>query len=140
MSEYQPLYADRHKASFNFTLFMALAVATLGLFGNPALVVLGLGFAAYSWLTTPSNYMLFRDRLMIAYGRPRYKTILFGEIDGDIELVQLAIASPRLKVAYGRGHRTWLVPRDAEAFGQQFREALVRFRESGAQEQLPFQE
>ena len=54
-----------------------------------------------------------------------------------MELLRLSRINPRLRVSYQKGRRTWLVPKDAEAFNERFHEALSRFNEGGAPEQLP---
>ena len=129
MSEYEPLYSDRHKQSFNFTLILALALTVLGFFqGAPQLVAVGVAFAAFAWLTTPKSYTLFQDRLLIAFGKPRMKAILYRDID-EVELVELRGFSPRLRVHYRRGSRTWLVPNDLETFHDRIQDALDTFRE-----------
>ena len=84
MEEYQPLHTDRHKSSFNLTLMLAMVVAVIGLFSGGQgmfLVVIGLAVAAWSWLTTPSQYFIYNDRLVIAYGRPRVRHVNFEQID-----------------------------------------------------------
>ena len=130
-------YVDRHHASFNFTLILALILAVGGFVrGDQFLFIVGVAFAAYAWLSTPSRYMLFGDRLVIAYGKPRLRTIPFVDIE-NVELLRLSRINPRLRVSYQRGRRTWLVPKDAEAFNERFQEALSRFHEGGALEQPP---
>ena len=53
MQQYEPLYADRHRSAFRFSLVMSLVVAVVGLlFKAPLLVILGLAVAAFSWFTT----------------------------------------------------------------------------------------
>lgn len=44
------------------------------------LVLVGLGVGAYSWLTTPRQYRVYSDALIIMFGTPRRRTIHFSEI------------------------------------------------------------
>ena len=44
------------------------------------LIVVGLGVGAYSWLTSPRQYRVYSDALIIMYGMPRRRTIHFSDI------------------------------------------------------------
>ena len=44
------------------------------------LVIVGLGVGAYSWLTTPRQYRVYSDALIIMFGTPRRRTIHFSDI------------------------------------------------------------
>ena len=135
MIEYPPSYVDRHHASLNLTLILALVLAFGGFIrGDQFLFIVGVAFAAYAWLSSPNKYMLFEDRLVIAYGKPRLRTIPFDVIE-NVELLRLSRINPRLRISHQGGRRTWLVPKDAEAFNERFQEALKRFHESRALEQ-----
>ena len=122
-----PLHADRHRATFNFTLALSVAVAVVGLFtGNFVLVIVGLAVAAFTWLTTPAQYMIFEDRLVIAYGRPRIKYIFFQQVEG-VELMKFAIGS-RVRIRLRTARPLFIQPRDAEEFENRFQNALDSFR------------
>ena len=109
------MHADRHRSSFNFILIAGLVVAAVGVISQaPFLVILGLGFAAYSWFTTPSQYLVFDDRLVIAYGRPRMRHVFFQQIE-RIDFLEIAIGN-RLRVRLRNGRPLFLQPRDAEEF------------------------
>ena len=139
-AQYEPKYMDRHRASFNFTLILALVLAAFGILStDPLLTIVGLAFAAFAWLTTPNLYMLFDDRLVIAYGKPRLRHILFGQIE-NVELVQLAMTSSRVRVYPKFGRPTWLAPRDPEAFKEQLSQALESFHQEHPEGELPTQE
>ena len=59
----QPIHWDRHPYHFNLTLIFALVVIVLGVIQGTQgilLVVLGIGFAVYSWLTTPREYLIYQ--------------------------------------------------------------------------------
>ena len=131
MSEqYQPLYSAREKSPINFMLILGLgaAVADFVLSGGVGgLFIIGIGVAIYAWFTTPTNYSLYNDRLLIFYGRPRVRHILFDNIEGVDNLV-VPLSGPRLRVREFRGRGAWLTPRDPETFMEQFRIALDAFR------------
>ncbi len=44
------------------------------------LVIVGLGVGAYSWLTSPRQYRVYSDALIIMFGMPRRRMIHFGDI------------------------------------------------------------
>ena len=44
------------------------------------LIVVGLGVGAYSWLTSPRQYRVYSDALIIMFGTPRRRTIHFSDI------------------------------------------------------------
>ena len=136
MQQYEPLHADRHRTSFNLSLILSLGVVLIGivLVQDPFVVIIGLGFAAFSWLTTPSQYMIFDDRLVIVYGRPRVRQLLFQQID-QVEVLRLPIGY-RLLVSLRNGRRLIIQPRDAEGFQSMFQGALESFH-SGHEPQRP---
>ena len=44
------------------------------------LVIVGLGVGAYSWLTSPRQYRVYSDALIIMFGTPRRRTMHFSDI------------------------------------------------------------
>jgi len=44
------------------------------------LVIVGLGVGAYSWLTSPRQYRVYSDALIIMFGTPRRRMIHFSDI------------------------------------------------------------
>ena len=104
----------------------------LGIFMGPLLIILGLGMAAYSWLTTPRQYLLYRDMMVIIYGMPRTRTISFAEIS-HIELLALPLGE-RLRIRMVSGGRMMLMMRDPGTFRGHLEDALSRYHgeQSGA--------
>ena len=129
-----PIHWDQHSSRFNITLIFALVVAVLGIAqgGFPFLVILGLGMAAYSWLTTPRQYLLYRDSMVIVYGMPRTRVISFAEIS-HVELLALPLGE-RLRIRMISGRRLMLMMRDPGAFRGHLEDALARYHgeQSGA--------
>lgn len=126
----QPIHWDQHRNSFNLTLIISLVFAVIGLVqafggGSPFLLVVGLALAAYSWLTQPQQYLIFRDALLINYGRPRKKVIPFAEI-ANLETLALPIGE-RLRVRLVNGRREMLSAKDSETFRARLDEALNKF-------------
>ena len=129
MQQYEsPIHFDRHGASMNLNLFLALGVAAIGilLIQEAVIVVVGLSFAAFAWLTTPSMYSIYSNHLVIAYGRPRVRNVFFQNIE-EIVPIQLPFGS-RLVVRLRRGGRLLMQPRDVEGFSSQLNSALESFR------------
>lgn len=133
-----PIHIDRHNANFNITLILGVAVAVLGFLqqgeGTP-LIFLGLAFALYAWFTTPTQYIVFQDRLVIAYGRPRLRGVYFQQID-QVESLNLPFGT-RLMLRLRRGRRIFIQPRDSEGFESQLLSALERYRSQHGQPEAP---
>ena len=121
-----PIHFDRHGAPINLNLILAIAVAVVGYWLEPTIVVIGLAFAAFAWFTTPSIYSIYPDHLVIAYGRPRVRRVFFQNID-QVQPIMLPFGS-RLVVSLRRGGRLMMQPRDVEGFSSQFHTALESFR------------
>ena len=99
------------------------------------MVAVGLAVAAFSWLTTPGQYTLYPDRLIIAYGKPRIRHVLFQDIS-EVQMLKFAFGS-RLMVRLQKGSRILIQPRDAEEFESRFHGALESYMQEhgGPQEQ-----
>ena len=110
----QPLHWDNHRTNLNLTFIFALIVAVIGILGQPVLFVLGIGVAIYSWLTNPKQYLIYRDALVIVYGRPRIKSYPFQEIS-HLETLSLPIGE-RLRVRMVNGRRIMLLTKDSDTF------------------------
>ena len=134
--EDQPIYWDSSRSSINFTLVFALGVAVFGLITLPGgllLTIAGLAVATLNWLTNPRQYLVYRDALVIVYGRPRVGVIPFTEID---HLDVVSLIGDRLRVVTVRGRRMLLQMRDIQTFHDQLQEALTKFRETQPQVEL----
>ena len=135
----QPIHWDRHRGNLNITLVLALIISVFGLVtalggGNPLLLIAGLGVAAYSWLTTPQQYYIYRDALIIVYGRPRVKVIPFSSVS-HIELLSLPMGD-RLRVQLVGGRPVILAARDSETFRERLDTALEEFRIAHPEEDM----
>ena len=109
-------------------LGLGAAVADIVISGGiSGLFIVGIGVAIYAWFTTPTNYALYNDRLLIFYGRPRTRHIMFENIEG-VDNLMVPLSGPRLRVREFRGRGAWLTPRDPETFMEQFRIAMDNFR------------
>jgi hypothetical protein len=128
-----PLHRDRSRGPMNFTLIFALVVAVYGLVSlrlgrdDGVLIVVGLGVAIFNWLTTPRQYEIYQDALVIAYGRPRVRVIPFERISGSPELLRLVIGD-RLRLQLVNGKRVIFQTRDLQTFHDRLVEALSGFR------------
>ena len=133
MQQHEPLHADRHKTSFNITLVLAVGLAAVGLFNfDPLWLTIGVAMGAYTWFTTPSQYVIFADRLLIAYGRPRLRHVVFQQIT-EVEMLKLAIGD-RLRIRLARGGSIYLQPRDPGEFEGHLQRALESYRPGHATE------
>ena len=124
-SQEQPLHWDNHRTNLNLTFIFALIVAVIGILGQPVLFVIGIGVAIYSWLTNPKQYLIYRDALVIVYGRPRVKAYPFQEIS-HLETLSLPMGE-RLRVRMVNGSRIMLLTKDTDNFRAKLDEALEAF-------------
>ena len=128
MAEQQesPIHWDQHSSRWNLTLIFALVVAVLGVMQGYPLIILGVGMAAFSWLTTPRQYILFRDRVSIMYGMPRSKVVSLAEIS-HAEVLQMPFGQ-RLRLVMIAGNRMMLPMREPMEFRNHLEDALLRYR------------
>ena len=130
----QPIHSDIPARRLNLTLIAGIAVAVMGL-GTPVLMLLGLAVAAYSWLTSPRHYQIYQNALVIVYGSPRKKAIMFSDIS-HLEVLSLPVGE-RLRLRLVNGRRVMLTTKNPEAFRQHLDEALERFQGSSPRDQIP---
>ncbi len=124
-SREEPIHWDNHRTKLNLTIAFALVVAVIGILGQPVLFVMGVGVAIYSWLTNPKQYLIYRDALVIVYGRPRTKAFPFQEIS-HLETLSLPMGE-RLRVRLVNGRRIMLMAKDSDTFRAKLDEALEAF-------------
>ena len=129
-----PIYWDQNATKWNLTLIFSLVVVVLGFIiaNGYLLVILGAVMAAYSWLTTPRQFLLYRDSMVVVYGMPRTRVISFAEIS-HVELLALPFGE-RLRVRMMSGSRMMLMMRDPGAFRAHLEDALAQYHgeQSGA--------
>lgn len=121
----EPLHWDDHRTKLNLTIVFGLIVAVIGVLGQPVLFIMGIGVAIYSWLTSPKQYLIYRDALVIVYGRPRVKAYPFQDIS-YLETLTLPIGD-RLRVRMVNGRRIVLLTKDTDTFRVKMDEALEAF-------------
>jgi hypothetical protein len=124
----QPIYWDRYRARYNLTLLFALGIAAMGLLDltwPPMMVIFGLGVATYSWLSTPKQYLIFTNALVVAYGRPRIKVLTFDQISHP-ELLVTPLGE-RLRVRLVSGKRMMILARQPEEFRDRLEEAMREY-------------
>ena len=128
----QPIYWDKHRIPFNLTVILALFVAVYGLYlvlqgaPDPRILVVGLAVGAYSWLTSPRQYWIYPDALVVVYGKPRTRIIYFTNLS---HLEMGGQSSPdRLRASLHRGRNVVLLVRDPDAFNEQLQKALDDYR------------
>jgi hypothetical protein len=126
----EPLHWDNHRTKLNLTFIFALVVVVFGILGQPALFVIGIGVAIYSWLTNPKQYLIYPDSLVIIYGRPRVKSYPFQDI-ANLELLTLPMGD-RLRVRMVNGSRFMLMTKDSDTFRAKLDEALEAFHSGQA--------
>ena len=122
----QPIYWDDPRSKLNLTIVFGLIVAVIGVLGQPVLFVMGAGVAIYSWLTNAKQYLIYKDALVIVYGKPRVKAFPFQEIS-HLETLSLPMGGERLRVRMVNGRRLMLMVKDSDTFRSKLDEALEAF-------------
>ena len=122
-----PIHWDQNASKWNLTLIFSLVVVVLGfaMGFQLLLIVLGVVMAGYSWLTTPRQYLIYRDSVVVIYGMPRTRVISFAEIS-HVELLAMPLGE-RLRVRMVSGSRVMLMMRDPGAFRAHLEDALAQY-------------
>ncbi len=122
---------DTPKTRLNVPMILASALAIIGLFTGYVLVGLGLVGMIYSWVTTPRQYLIFENALVIVFGRPRVKAIPFPEID-NVEMLTVP-AGNVLGVRTVNGKRAIISVVNVDEFKVQLEGAIRKFNSTGGQ-------
>ena len=138
----QPLHWDSPRSRINVTLIVALLIAAVGLIIQPTFVVLGLALAAYSWLTTAKQFLIYENALVIIYGQPRSpKVVHYPEIS-QLEMVAMPTGAlgkqqvRRLLVHQITGRRIVVSVQNVEEFRERLDEAMRKFSGSYDEEKI----
>ena len=95
------------------------------------LIVVGLGVGAYSWLTSPRQYRIYGDALMILFGAPRRRTIHFKDIR-EVVNDRGPMGDP-LRVYTNNRRRIPIQVREPEEMHRYLDQALADFRRDNPQ-------
>lgn len=90
------------------------------------LIIVGLGVGAYSWLTSPRQYRVYPDALVIMYGMPRNRRIHFSQIR-EIANDRNFMGDP-LRVYTSNRRRIPIQVHEPDAFYDYLEPALHEFR------------
>lgn len=90
------------------------------------LIVVGLGVGAYSWLTSPRQYRVYPDALVIMFGTPRRRTIHFSDIR-EVANDRGFMGDPLRVYTMNRRRIPLQVP-DPDPMHQALQSALAEFR------------
>ena len=125
------LYWDKSRRPMNLLLILAGVAAVFGLIqwqnsGEPTLLILGMGVAAYSWLTNAKSYLIFPEYMVIIFGSPRKRIIPFAQIS-HVEFLSLPTLGDRVRVRLESGKGIMLQAKDSETFHDRLDQALNNF-------------
>jgi hypothetical protein len=95
------------------------------------LIVVGLGVGAYSWLTSPRQYRVYSDALIIMFGTPRRRTIHFSDIREVVN--DRGFMGDPLRVYTVNRRRIALQVREPEEMLRYLDSALADFRRANPQ-------
>ena len=131
----EPQWVEKHVASANFRLLLALASIVIGIILlSPVLMLIGLGFAIYAWFTTPTYYSIYDDRLIIFYGRPRARHVLFSEVEW-VDALPIAFGN-RLRIRLRSPSRLIIQPKNLEDFKNKLQAAVERYQTNHGEQQV----
>ena len=102
------------------------------------LIVVGLGVGAYSWLTSPRQYRVYSDALIIMFGTPRRRTIHFSDIREVVS--DRGFMGDPLRVYTNNRRRIPLQVREPEEMHRYLDGALADFRRAYPQYAPPPEE
>lgn len=102
------------------------------------LIVVGLGVGGYSWLTSPRQYRVYSDALIIMFGMPRRRTIHFSDIREVVS--DRGFMGDPLRVYTVNRRRVPLQVRDPEEMHRYLDSALADFRRANPQYAPPPEE
>ena len=95
------------------------------------LILVGLGVGAYSWLTSPRQYRVYSDALIIMMGTPRRRTIHFSDIREVV--IDRGFMGDPLRVYTVNRRRIALQVREPEEMHRYLESALADFRRANPQ-------
>ncbi len=94
--------------------------------GSWLLIVVGIGVGAYSWLTSPRQYRVYSDALVIMFGTPRNRSIHFSQIQEAVN--DRGFMGDPLRVYTINRRRIAIQVRDPEEFHAHLESAMAEFR------------
>jgi hypothetical protein len=94
--------------------------------GSWLLIVVGIGVGAYSWLTSPRQYRIYSDALVIMFGTPRNRSIHFSQIQEAVN--DRGFMGDPLRVYTINRRRIAIQVRDPEEFHAHLDSAMAEFR------------
>ncbi len=135
----QPLHWDSPKSKYNLTLIFSLVVAVIGLVtGATFLLILGLIGAGMNYFTSAKQYLIYKNALVVVYGRPRVKVIPFPDIS-HLEMLVMPMGN-RLRVRMVSGKRLLVTVQDIDEFRSRLDDALEKFNGTYGERQITDQE
>ena len=94
--------------------------------GSWLLIVVGIGVGAYSWLTSPRQYRIYSDALVIMFGTPRNRSVHFSQIQEAVN--DRGFMGDPLRVYTINRRRIAIQVRDPEEFHAHLESAMAEFR------------
>ena len=97
------------------------------------LILVGLGVGAYSWLTSPRQYRIYPDALVIFYGMPRRRTVHFSVIREVANDHGRGAMGDPLRVYTANRRRIPIQVREPDEMYPHLQRALEQFRRDNPQ-------
>ncbi len=135
----QPMHMDTPKSRINVPMILASAVAIIGVFSSVVLIALGLVGMVFSWLTTPRQYLIYQNALVIVYGKPRSKVVPFSDID-QLEDLTMPRGDTALGVRLVSGKRAIISVVNLDEFKARLENAWESFKRTGGVQVLSVEE
>ena len=123
----EPQWFERHAGSANLRLIVAFLSMILGVvLQHYVLILIGLGFALLAWFTTPRYYSIYEDRMVIFYGQPRSRHVLFGHIEW-VDALPFALGN-RLIIRLRTSGRLMIQPTNSLEFRRRLQTAVESYQ------------
>ena len=123
-----PVHSAPHDRSFfqMINFYIAIGVVIFGVWQlEYFLALLGLGVGIIYWFTTPRNYFILSDRLVVLYGQPRMLAVSFDSVL-DVNVVRVPLTTG---IFIRRVNRPGVIirPKEMETFVDQLWSALEAY-------------
>ena len=137
----QPIHMDTPSTRINLPMILASVLAIIGLLVPNAFffTILGIVGMAFSWLTTPRQYLIYPNALVIVFGRPRRRAVPFSDID-QLEDLTMPRGDTALGVRLVDGKRAIISVVNLDEFKARLADAWENFKRTGGVQVLSIEE
>ncbi|MQF64558.1 hypothetical protein FIM04_00325 [SAR202 cluster bacterium AC-409-J13_OGT_754m] len=137
MNSLYPLHVEAHRTSLLTRLigwigWGIILISMVSAVINPRDIISVLGFlgagillAASQWFLAPRWYELYNDRIIVTYGKPRERIVLFDEISAV--QIHRSPVSLEIKIKIANNRIVSLTPLNPAEFEQKIMQAVTQY-------------